>query len=192
VDAATPGVDADAPGVDAAVPGEDAEAPGLECAGDASTDACSDVTQPSDGDGCCPMGASSNDDSDCIPLCGNGMQEAGEGCDPGSAATACPIDCDDTEVCTSDVLSGADLNCDTLCSHDPITAAADGDGCCPEGAHNTNDADCAPRCGNGVVETGEESTNQVGTRSQDSSYPLYWSEQYGTCLVAQCPSECGL
>ena len=39
---------------------------------------------------------------------------------------------------------------------------------------------------------GGTTTTEVGGRSQDSTYPLYWSEQYGICLRAQCRSECGL
>ncbi len=35
---------------------------------------------------------------------------------------------------------------------DPI----DDDSCCPDGANSTNDNDCAPVCGNGVLEAGEE------------------------------------
>jgi hypothetical protein len=30
-----------------------------------------------------------------------------------------------------------------------------GDGCCPPGATNATDSDCAPKCGNKVVERGE-------------------------------------
>jgi hypothetical protein len=30
-----------------------------------------------------------------------------------------------------------------------------GDGCCPAGCNSNNDGDCAPKCGNGVVEKGE-------------------------------------
>jgi hypothetical protein len=35
------------------------------------------------------------------------------------------------------------------------TACANGDGCCPSACNASNDGDCAPRCGNGVVERGE-------------------------------------
>jgi hypothetical protein len=266
----------------------------LECDAACSSRA---ITQPSNGDGCCPPGADSVADSDCPPLCGNGLIDDGEACDPGSAATECPVGCDDGDVCTRDVSSGEAQTCDVSCSHDAIVTPFNEDGCCPPGANSIVDVDCAPICGNGTVEVGEEcdgevgcsdctwtpqgrcltilgddacsqcacascandmlncyqtgdserdlrcppvvecalaegctgtcgapyycygevcwgagdpppngpcktpisaaagnatTTNQVGPRSQDSSYPLYWSEQYGTCLRDQCGAECDI
>lgn len=70
---------------------------------------------------------------------------------------ACPTDCDDADACTIDTGSGS--GCNLVCSHTPV-AAANGDGCCPEGANATNDTDCKPRCGNGVTEAGEECDGQ--------------------------------
>lgn len=42
------------------------------------------------------------------------------------------------------------------CSHTPITACIDGDGCCPMGCTALNDNDCGAVCGNGVIEGAEE------------------------------------
>ena len=42
------------------------------------------------GDGCCPEGASANNDNDCKPRCGNNVREAGEACDGGPG---CEPDC---------------------------------------------------------------------------------------------------
>ena len=36
------------------------------------------------------------------------------------------------------------------------TVCVSGDGCCPSRCNTSNDGDCEPRCGNGVVETGEK------------------------------------
>jgi cysteine-rich repeat protein len=43
-----------------------------------------DITEPANGDGCCPANnpaANNNNDADCPVVCGNGVVEAGEGCD---------------------------------------------------------------------------------------------------------------
>lgn len=42
-----------------------------------------------------------------------------------------------------------------LDADDPCPLAGDDRGCCPAGANALTDPDCAPRCGNGVVEKGE-------------------------------------
>lgn len=39
------------------------------------------IVTPIHGDMCCPKGADSNQDIDCTPVCGNGIQECGEQCD---------------------------------------------------------------------------------------------------------------
>ena len=125
-----------------------------------------DITVAADGDGCCPAGETSLTDDDCPVVCGNGVVEAGEVCDTGitSGAGACPASCDDQEACTTDTLHMAGT-CEATCSHTPITAPANGDGCCPPGANANNDNDCAPVCGNGVVEGSEQCDdgNQVDT-----------------------------
>lgn len=93
-------------------------------------------------------------DPTCKLTCGNGAVDTtvGELCDTGVAGS-CPATCDDTQACTSDVLSGS--ACTASCVHSPITAPANGDGCCPTGANATNDTDCTASCGNGVLEMGE-------------------------------------
>jgi cysteine-rich repeat protein len=53
-----------------------------------------DITQAANNDGCCPPGASANNDSDCRAVCGNKVVEAGEQCDDGNqnAGDGC-VDC---------------------------------------------------------------------------------------------------
>jgi hypothetical protein len=46
------------------------------------------VEAPFNGDGCCPPGANSTNDSDCPPVCGNAVIEAGEECDSGAQCMA--------------------------------------------------------------------------------------------------------
>jgi cysteine-rich repeat protein len=43
-----------------------------------------------------------------------------------------------------------------MCTFPPITMPMSGDGCCPAGANANNDSDCAPVCGNMIVEVNEQ------------------------------------
>ncbi len=129
--------------------------------------------QCSGGDGCCPGNCMPSNDDDCSASCGDGIVQASEGetCEPepsGDAGDAerCPADCDDDNACTTDVLSGSAMNCNIDCAHVAITALADGDDCCPEGANTLNDADCMPICGNDVRERGEDCDSASGCNQQ--------------------------
>jgi cysteine-rich repeat protein len=109
-----------------------------------------DITVPADGDGCCPPGENANTDNDCIADCMNGVVEGGELCDQGIAAGdpgACPTDCDDSQACTTDMLSGGGT-CQAMCTNTPITMPINNDGCCA--GTPMNDNDCMG-CGDGVV-----------------------------------------
>lgn len=109
------------------------------------------VLSPKHGDGCCPPGATSVNDNDCKPACGNGVLEAGETCDPKIAAGkagACKTaaDCDDGDPCTVDSIAGS--ACNVTCTSDkakPDPTAKDG--CCLPGYSIDEDADCPPNCG---------------------------------------------
>ena len=111
------------------------------------------ITTPMNSDGCCPSGATSANDNDCLPTCGNSVVDSGETCD--TAITAgngrCPTTCTDGMVCTRDVLSNPGT-CTAACTFPAITMPMAGDGCCPPGANALTDTDCLPRCGNGVRE----------------------------------------
>ncbi|MDX2087629.1 MAG: DUF4215 domain-containing protein [Kofleriaceae bacterium] len=50
----------------------------------AATCANTPITTPMPNDGCCPSGATPMSDSDCLPMCGNGVVEMGEACDDGN------------------------------------------------------------------------------------------------------------
>ena len=115
------------------------------------------VTAPASGDGCCPAGANATNDSDCVAVCGNGVQEPSEICDVGIAGGpgACPVACQDGVACTADTL-GNPGTCQAVCVFPPITTPTHDDTCCPSGANASNDNDCAPVCGNAVVEPGEQ------------------------------------
>jgi hypothetical protein len=116
---------------------------------------CVDSGQQSacrNGDNCCPPGCNGANDSDCQPLCGNGVLEAGETCDPiGNCAAA-------ESRCVSDagvvrVRMGDAGTCRFRCVETP-RACGVRDGACPPGCTGTADRDCAG-CGNAVVEMGE-------------------------------------
>ena len=83
-------------------------------------------------------------------LCGDGVIDDGELCDGD-----CPETCDDGDACTIDALEGAARTCDAQCTREPIESCVDGDGCCPSSCDANRDSDCAPECGNGVVEGNE-------------------------------------
>ena len=92
-----------------------------------------------DDDGCCPTPCTADSDSDCVPMCGNGVVEPGETCDP---AATCPSSCSDGDPCTDDVLLGSATHCDAECSFPSIRACSANDGCCPSGCSEAEDSDC--------------------------------------------------
>jgi hypothetical protein len=82
-------------------------------------------------------------------VCGNGVIESGEQCDPpGTCPATCP-----NQGCTKFMLQGSAAACTATCVVAGMqTACAHDDGCCPAGCDSTNDRDCAIKCGNGVKE----------------------------------------
>jgi len=138
---------------------------GMACTTDAVTgsmcqQACgtTPITMPVNGDGCCPPGETIGTDNDCVAGCGDGVVTAPEKCDtmiPAGMAGACPTVCNDMMACTTDVLTGGNT-CAATCTSTPITMPINGDGCCPAGANANNDNNCMPKCGNNVVEMGEQ------------------------------------
>jgi hypothetical protein len=112
-----------------------------------------------DNDGCCPASCKPATDADCSGTCGDGVidKERGETCE--SSVRPCEkdnADCADSNPCTVDQLIGSPRNCNSLCTHTTITERIAGDQCCPAGANNSVDPDCAPVCGNHIRELGED------------------------------------
>lgn len=118
------------------------------------------LTQCESDDGCCPEGCAPSNDDDCPDGCGNGVVDSDETCEPDSKTAPCDVICDDGDECTRDRIVGSPDNCNVDCMFVPITDPVSEDGCCPPGATFQSDSDCSPRCGNGVLEPGEECDGQ--------------------------------
>ena len=104
------------------------------------------------GDDCCPDGTDSSTDPDCtVATCGNGVVEMGELCDGD-----CPVDpaaCPRSNDCQTATIVGDAASCSAVCAMSQIDVCMTGDGCCgTSDCNNTNDGECSPGCGNGVVE----------------------------------------
>ncbi len=76
-------------------PGEACDGVGDHCPADVVIVDCSGDTI----DGCCAPGCNANDDADCVPECGNGVQEEGEECDDGNAdeTDSCTFECEERQ-----------------------------------------------------------------------------------------------
>ena len=73
-----------------------------------------------------------------------------------------------------------------MCTHTKITQPKTGDGCCPAGANSTNDDDCAPSCGNGVKEEGEECDGSDCPKSCDDGNPCTVDAVEGSGCRVRC------
>ncbi|MBA2661289.1 MAG: CAP domain-containing protein [Bradymonadaceae bacterium] len=85
-------------------------------------------------------------------ICGNGVLEDGERCDPPSS---CPQTCDDGNACTVGEMLGSPDQCNARCVQRAIALCVDDDGCCPAGCTADDDSDCSATCGNGVIDDNE-------------------------------------
>jgi hypothetical protein len=145
------------------------------------------ITKCAADDQCCPDGCTSVNDSDCSPSCGNKTMEQGETCDP---PASCPTTCDDGDPCTTDMKTGSPAQCNIKCSHMPVVAPKNGDGCCPHDANANNDNDCSAKCGNGVTENGE-TCDPPGScpTSCDDGDPCTMDPMAGS--ASNCTAVCG-
>ncbi|MET0389311.1 MAG: hypothetical protein ABW321_25280 [Polyangiales bacterium] len=119
------------------------------------------ITTRRSGDQCCPDGANPDNDRDCETRCGDGAVTGDETCDPQSSRP-CPTSCEQRE-CMEGKVAGNAASCSAYCAYTQITNPQNNDGCCPANANAATDNDCAPECGNNVVEAGEEC--DIGARS---------------------------
>ena len=106
------------------------------------------------GDGCCPDGATSLEDADCSPRCGNGVIERGEVCDPPETCPSCVT----LDKCLRIHAGGSAQTCDVVCHVTAVEECRSEDGCCAEGCTRGADNDCSSSCGNGMVDPGTSET----------------------------------
>jgi hypothetical protein len=92
-------------------------------------------------DGCCPEGASPDLDNDCVAVCGNGVREGSERCDPPGTCVS-QENCVSDDACRPAHYTGDAAHCTASCTVRPIEACVDGDGCCPAGCTSEHDKDC--------------------------------------------------
>lgn len=119
------------------------------------------IAQCINGDGCCAPGCDNTNDSDCQPVCHNGVTEPPtETCDAN-----CPTDCP-AQACQLFTLQNAGT-CTAKCvAGGQQTSCINNDRCCPTGCTSANDNDCTtapPKCGNGVLDLGETCDNSDPT-----------------------------
>ena len=138
------------------------------------------ITTPVSGDGCCLPGSNQTQDTDCPAVCGNGILERGETCDP---KASCPTSCapppiapvQRTPGCLLAELVGDADDCTARCVIREITACGPTDECCPSGCTSQDDADCSPVCGNTFFEFSK------GEECEVNAPPLE---------LARCPTSC--
>src|SRR5207253_9118636 len=96
---------------------------------------------------------------------GNGVAEPPfEICDAPTLPQSCAVSCPPDTACTAYRPAGAAGSCDLRCViAAQVTACRNGDGCCPPGCSADGDPDCAPVCGNGVLEDGERCDKGITT-----------------------------
>lgn len=148
------------------------------------------ITAPISGDGCCPLEPmnpmnpmsppkhfTSDKDTDCAPVCGNGIVERGETCD---GDTSCPTSCPETpSACLKASVVGTKEGCDARCEISEVTTCSlQKDGCCPAGCTSDTDVDCAPLCGDGLVQSTRGEVCDTAVRPSDP----------GACPTS-CPSK---
>ena len=138
------------------------------------------IEDPVSGDGCCLPGSNQTQDTDCPAVCGNGILERGETCDP---KASCPKSCAPPPIapvqkkpgCLLAELVGDADDCTARCVMREITACGPTDECCPSGCTSQDDADCSSLCGNTFFEFSK------GEECEVNAPPLE---------LARCPTSC--
>ena len=187
--------------------------------------ACSHVpiTQPISGDGCCPpsIHPNANSDSDCKPVCGNGLIEPGEGCDDGNLDNLdnCSSKCqpvDQLDMCLTQVGS-RDACTECVCKTCQAEARscyagprADQNRICTAAARCFREKRCRGTdcyCGNDLlncesnpsgpcrkeVEAAAQTENAsiISVRSLDTNFPIGRANAIGQCAWRSCMEYCG-
>ena len=174
------------------------------------------ITALVDGDDCCPEGANRTNDADCMPVCGNDVQEPGEDCD---SESGCNEQCDlgytsEQRQCL-DTHAVTNRSCDvcmcTNCTQQALACFEDSDqergewctelqacvrtsGCFDTECYCGDSFACFPPNGPCLdeVAAAAETTNMldIEARQTDTNYATGRSSAIDTCLAVQCVSEC--
>ncbi len=97
--------------------------------------------------------------------------------------------CNDGVACTADACTNPGT-CNAVCTHTPITACINNDGCCPTGCSLLNDNDCPPACGNGICETGETYSNCPGDCCLSACTATYDNKCHSNCINFPISAPC--
>lgn len=116
------------------------------------------ISDPIDGDGCCPEKADASSDSDCKAVCGNGVVEGTESCDPPETCTQAALCGAAPEECWKNVLTVLADPCHVKCEMKAVNVCVSGDDCCPAECTSANDDDCTATCGDGRIDTEADET----------------------------------
>lgn len=114
-------------------------------------------------------GASSAPERTPVDDCGNGRLDDGERCDTAIASGkpgACPTSCTLTDPCQTVTLQGS--RCTAECKFS-ARACANADKCCPAQCTPQNDDDCAPSCGDGILQADRGETCDNGPNAPASA-----------------------
>ncbi|MBA2661886.1 MAG: hypothetical protein H0U74_06295 [Bradymonadaceae bacterium] len=103
------------------------------------------------------LGGEPDADNPLPTLCGNGVLDPNETCDPAIASGpgACPTECATDDLCLIARLVGDPLACRARCALEPITECRHNDGCCAVGCTAAQDNDCSASCGDGILDQNE-------------------------------------
>lgn len=176
------------------------------------------ITEPMNGDTCCPPGATAASDADCEPACGNDVVDPGEDCDGGPGCVDCKLnsaqnDCVDrlsmpgTESeecrrcactnCTTETLACLDdADTDRKAKCDTLVACALAKDCAAMGCYcgDTPDPSCFFPMGDCIPEV-ESAANTdrrdvILLRLNDTNFALGRAVALTTCARTACPSHC--